>query len=122
MVSDVQPGTKLLINGASGGLGIYAVQIAKILDANITAIAGPGQKDFLLQLGANEVYNYKETEINELKTKFDVFLDLSNKRRFEEVKPVLADNGQFIPLEPNKHIFRLCGKPSQLKENKVSDG
>lgn len=104
-VSDVQQGTKLLINGASGGLGVYAVQLAKILGAHTTAIAGPGQKDFLLQLGANEVYNYKETEINELKTKFDVFLDLSNKRRFKEVKPVLADNGQFIPLEPDKHIL-----------------
>lgn len=104
-VGDVQQGTHLLINGASGGLGVYALQLAKILGAHTTAIAGPGQKEFLLQLGASEAYNYKETNINELKTKFDVFLDLSNKKQFNEVKPILANKGKFIPLEPNNHIF-----------------
>jgi len=49
-VGKIREGSKVLINGAAGGLGVYAVQIAKMFGADITAIAGPGQADFLLSL------------------------------------------------------------------------
>lgn len=103
-VGKVKTGTRLLVNGASGGLGVYSLQLARILGAHTTAFAGPGQEEFLVQLGADETYNYRETRIDQLDERYDVFLDLSAKRRFHEVKPILADNGMFIPLEPDKHI------------------
>ena len=81
------------------------LQLAKILGAHTAAIAGPGQESFLTGLGAKTVYNYKETKLESLSQTFDVILDLSNKRSFKEVKPILSAHGRFIPLEPNKHIL-----------------
>ena len=104
-VGEVKQGTELLVNGASGGLGVYSLQLAKILGAHTAAIAGPGQESFLTGLGAKTVYNYKETKLESLSQTFDVILDLSNKRSFKEVKLILSAHGRFIPLEPNKHIL-----------------
>jgi NADPH:quinone reductase-like Zn-dependent oxidoreductase len=104
-VGEVKQGTELLVNGASGGLGVYSLQLAKILGAHTAAIAGPGQESFLTGLGAKTVYNYKETKLESLSQTFDVILDLSNKRSFKEVKPILSAHGRFIPLETNKHIL-----------------
>lgn len=104
-VSDVQQGTRLLVNGASGGLGVYSLQLAKLFGVHTTAIAGPDQEDFLVQLGADVAYSYKETRIEDLMQKFDVFLDLSNKKSFKEVRPMLSNKGKFIPLEPDKHAL-----------------
>ena len=103
----VGKGTKLLIIGASGGLGVYALQLANLFGAAVTAVAGDNQEEFLKSLGATHVINYKETPLEQLTEQFDVVLDLSNKKLFKEVKSLLKENGKFIPAEPNKHFFDL---------------
>ncbi|NVK54242.1 MAG: NADP-dependent oxidoreductase [Alteromonadaceae bacterium] len=103
----VSKGTKILIIGASGGLGVYAVQFAKIFGASVTAVAGDNQEEFLKSIGAARVINYRETPLEQLTEQFDVVLDLSNKKLFKEVKSLLKENGTFIPAEANKHFVDL---------------
>lgn len=111
-------GTKLLVIGASGGLGVYALQLAKIFGATVTAVAGDNQEGFLNSLGAAHVINYKETPLEQLTEQFDVVLDLSNKKIFKEVKSLLKENGKFIPAEPNKHFFDLFLSLFKTKKTK----
>jgi NADPH:quinone reductase-like Zn-dependent oxidoreductase len=95
-------GMKLLINGAAGGLGIQGIQIAKLLGAHVTAIAGSYQTEFLQSYGADIVYDYNQVGINDISDTFDVILDLTNKQKLEDMKKLLTPNGIFIPAEPNQ--------------------
>jgi NADPH:quinone reductase-like Zn-dependent oxidoreductase len=97
----LKTGMKLLINGAAGGLGIQGIQIAKLLGAHVTAIAGRSQTEFLQSYGADQAYDYNEVSIHDLKETFDVILDLTNKQKLEDMKKLLTANGIFIPAEPN---------------------
>ena len=102
----LESGMKLLINGAAGGLGIQGIQIAKLLGAHVTAIAGSSQAEYLQSHGADEVYDYNQMSINELAginvKDFDVILDLTNKQKLEDMKQLLTPKGVFIPAEPNE--------------------
>ena len=59
-IAKIKPGQKVCINGASGGVGVFAVQIAKILGANVTAISSGKNKDLCLELGADKHVDYNE--------------------------------------------------------------
>jgi len=98
----LKTGMKLLINGAAGGLGIQGVQIAKLLGAHVTAIAGSTQTEFLHSYGADKVYDYNQVSINNINDTFDVILDLTTKQKLEEMKILLTPKGVFIPAEPNE--------------------
>jgi len=95
-------GMKLLINGAAGGLGIQGIQIAKLLGAHVTAIAGSSQTEFLKSYGADKIYDYNQISINDINDTFDIILDLSNMLNLKDMKKHLAPNGIFIPAEPNQ--------------------
>jgi len=114
----VGAGTKDLINGASGGLGVYATQIAKNLGAKVTAVAGPNQEEFLKSLGANTVINYKKENIKDLSEKFDVIFDLTTNLKFKEIKNILSENGKFIPTDPTKNIKDFFGNIFSSKKTK----
>ena len=100
-IGKIEAGKKLLINGASGGLGIHGTQIAKLFNAHVTAIAGKNQTEFLKSHGADQVYDYNEVNINDLNDDFDIILDLTNEQTLEKMKKNLRPNGIFIPAEPN---------------------
>ena len=91
----------LLINVAAGGLGIQAIQIAKVLGALVTAIAGNSQTEFLQSYGADKVYDYNQISIHDISDTFDVILDLTNLLTLQYMKKLLTPNGIFIPAEPN---------------------
>lgn len=101
-IGKIQAGTKLLINGAAGGLGIQGIQIGKLLGAHVTAIAGMGQTEYLQAYGADTVYDYNLVNIKELTEKFDAILDLTNVQTLEDMKALLNLEGIFIPGEPNQ--------------------
>ncbi|MDX2370635.1 MAG: NAD(P)-dependent alcohol dehydrogenase [Colwellia sp.] len=101
-VGQINAGMKLLINGAAGGLGIQGIQIAKLLGAHVTAIAGSSQTEFLQSYGADKVYDYNQVSINDINDTFDVILDLTNMLNLKDMKKHLAPNGIFIPAEPNQ--------------------
>ncbi|MCB9283201.1 MAG: NAD(P)-dependent alcohol dehydrogenase [Lewinellaceae bacterium] len=97
----LQTGMDVLINGAAGGVGHYAVQIAKFLGAYVTAIAGPDNQDFVTDLGADEAIDYTQADYTKLPSRYDVIFDTIGNRHFRESIPVLQPRGIFISTMPS---------------------
>jgi NADPH:quinone reductase-like Zn-dependent oxidoreductase len=95
----VQPGQKVLIAGASGGVGVWAVQIAKHLGAEVTAVTSTGNVDLVASLGADRVIDYRKDSYWESGDEWDVILDTAGTTDFAHAKRVLAPKGIFLPVE-----------------------
>ena len=96
-VGKVGPGTRVLINGASGGIGTLAVQIAKALGAEVTGVCSTGNIELLRSLGADHVIDYTEEDFTRGKQRYDVILDNVINRPPTAVARVLTPTGIFIP-------------------------
>lgn len=95
----LQPGQKILIVGASGGVGAYAVQLAKHLGAEVTGITSTGNVDLVRSLGADRVIDYTREDFTRGGETYDVVLDPVGKSTFAGVRRVLKPNGVYVPLE-----------------------
>jgi NADPH:quinone reductase-like Zn-dependent oxidoreductase len=96
-VGRVRPGQSVLINGASGGIGVYAVQIAKSMGAQVTGVCGPGNIDLVRSLGADEVIDYTTTDFTEAGRRYDVILDNVGNRPLRACRRALAPSGTLMP-------------------------
>ncbi|MGZ3697654.1 MAG: NAD(P)-dependent alcohol dehydrogenase [Bdellovibrionota bacterium] len=99
------PGKRVLINGASGGVGSYAVQIAKILGANVTATCSAGSMQFVKSLGADEVLDYAKTPVDQLQSKFSVVFDVVSNLSFFKARRLLESGGRFVTLLPSASVI-----------------
>ena len=97
----IKEGDNILINGASGGVGVLAVQISKAVGANITAIAAERNKELLLDLGADYFYDYKKTLIIDLDKKFDIIYDVVANSSYKKTKHLLSKDGIYLSNIPN---------------------
>jgi NADPH:quinone reductase-like Zn-dependent oxidoreductase len=88
----VQPGQKVLINGASGGVGTFAVQIAKSLGADVTAVCSTSKVDLIGSLGADRVCDYTQEDFTRSGERYDLMLDIAGSRPFRELRRVLTPN------------------------------
>ncbi|QIE40502.1 NAD(P)-dependent alcohol dehydrogenase [Rhodobacteraceae bacterium SC52] len=98
-IAQMTQGKRVLITGASGGVGVYAVQIAQSLGAEVTAVAGPGREAVLRDLGAAHVLDYTAGPVVRRGDRYDVIFDTVGSLSFAQAKPALANNGRFVPLE-----------------------
>ena len=97
----LEPGARVLINGASGGVGTYAVQIAKALGAaSLTAVCSARNIELVRGLGADEVVDYTKTDLSELGTRFDVVFDTVNKLSFRKGCRLLRKGGVMVTVNP----------------------
>ncbi|MEL7429573.1 MAG: NAD(P)-dependent alcohol dehydrogenase, partial [Pseudomonadota bacterium] len=96
--AQVKRDQKVLIIGASGGVGVYAVQMAKALGAVVTAVAGPDNQTFVTELGADDVIDYKATDITKLGERFHVVFDTVGAVSPTEARSLLLKGGLFLPL------------------------
>ncbi|MEM6462565.1 MAG: NAD(P)-dependent alcohol dehydrogenase [Pseudomonadota bacterium] len=116
-VAKLKSGQSVLINGGSGGVGIFAIQIAKSMGVRVTAVSGPDGLESMAALGADTVLNYRETKTETMTGAFDAILDLSNKLYFGQAKHLLVPRGTFIPADPTQHLASFAG--NLLRKKKV---
>ncbi|HYR23298.1 MAG TPA: NAD(P)-dependent alcohol dehydrogenase [Chthoniobacterales bacterium] len=92
----VQSGQKVLINGASGGVGTFAVQLAKIMSADVTGVCSTRNVDLVKSLGADHVIDYTKEDFTKGDQKYDAILDNVANRSLSECRKVLTPNGRFV--------------------------
>lgn len=95
-VTHIQPGQRILINGASGSLGTAAVQLAKHFGAIVTGVCSARNIDLVKSLGADEVIDYATTDFTENGQTYDVIYDTVGKRSFSKCKKSLTAKGAYI--------------------------
>src|ERR1700751_2794597 len=92
----VKPGQKVLINGASGGVGTFAVQIAKSLGADVTGVCSTRNVDLVKSLGADHVIDYTKEDFTKSGERYDVMLDNVGNRTLSECRSVLTPKGKYV--------------------------
>lgn len=96
-VAPVGPGKRVLVNGASGGVGTFAVQIARALGAEVTAVCGPRNLELVRGLGAHHVIDYTVEDYTRGSARYDVVLDNVLNHPPAATARVLAPGGTFLP-------------------------
>ena len=92
--SRVQPGQRVLINGASGGVGVFAVQIAKILGAEVTAVCSHRNVGLVEDLGADHVIDYTQEDFTKGSERYDIIMDIASTLSLSDCKRVLTHEGK----------------------------
>lgn len=92
----VQSGQRVLVLGASGGVGTFAVQIATHLGAEVTAVCSAVKANFVRTLGAQHVADYRTTAVGELSGPFDAVVDIAGNRPIGELRRVLTPTGTLV--------------------------
>jgi NADPH:quinone reductase-like Zn-dependent oxidoreductase len=104
-IAHLRPGDRVLIHGASGGVGALAVQLAKTYGAHVTSTSSSANLERCRALGADEALDYGAgdvlTRVRDLRVAFDVFGNLSISR----VRPVLGSRGVFVTTVPSRRMF-----------------
>lgn len=95
-IGQIQPGQKVLINGASGGVGTFAVQIAKCFGADVTAVCGAGSMDLVRSLGADRMIDYAKEDFTQNSRRYDLILAVSGYHPISAYKRVLTPKGVYV--------------------------
>jgi NADPH:quinone reductase-like Zn-dependent oxidoreductase len=91
---ELRPGQQVLINGASGGVGSFAVQLAKAFGAEVTAVTSTGNLDLVRSLGADHVVDYTRIDVARGGRRYDLVLDTVGNRTVPELQRALATGGK----------------------------
>src|SRR5205807_1191288 len=94
----VQPGQKVLINGASGGVGTFAVQIAKSFGADVTGVCSTRNVELVQSLGADHVIDYTKEDFAKNDQRYDVILDNVPNHSLSEIRHILNPNGKYVMI------------------------
>jgi NADPH:quinone reductase-like Zn-dependent oxidoreductase len=92
----LQPGQHVLINGASGGVGTFAVQIAKALGGTVTGVCSPRNAERVASIGADQVIDYTREDFSQAKRRYDLVADIAGNRTLAETRGVLVPKGILV--------------------------
>ncbi len=98
----IKPGYKVLINGASGGVGTFAVQIAKSYGAEVTGVCSGRNAEMVRSIGADHVIDYKKEDYTENGQKYDLIIDMVGNHSLSENRKVMKPDGKFIIIGGKK--------------------
>jgi NADPH:quinone reductase-like Zn-dependent oxidoreductase len=93
---EVQPGQQVLIIGAAGGVGLFAVQLAKTFDAQVTGVASTTQLELVRSVGADEVIDYTRDEVTDGTRRWDLILDTAGHRSLSQLRRALTPKGTLV--------------------------
>lgn len=114
----ITPGNKILIYGASGSVGTYAVQLAKYFGAEVTAVCGTNNIDLVKSIGADKVIDYLNEDYRNSKASYDIVFDAVGKITKSSCKKVLKKNGSFLSVKyPTKEKSEYIIFLNELIEN-----
>jgi NADPH:quinone reductase-like Zn-dependent oxidoreductase len=91
-----QPGQKVLIIGASGGVGSYAVQLAKVLGAEVTGVCSTAKADLVWSIGADHVIDYTQADFADGRQHYDLILDIGGNNRLRRLRQALTPSGTLV--------------------------
>jgi NADPH:quinone reductase-like Zn-dependent oxidoreductase len=109
----VQGGQRVLVTGAAGGVGHFAVQIARRLGAHVAGVCGPDNVAFVRELGADDVVDYTREDFTRRMERFDVVFDAAGASSFAAARRVMTDTGCYINTLGNANAF-LATVPAGL--------
>ena len=92
----IRPGHKVLVNGASGGVGTFAVQIAKAFGAEVTGVCSTQNVAVAASIGADKVIDYTREDFTQARNRYDLLLDIAGSRTLSETRQVLRPNGTLV--------------------------
>ena len=92
----VRAGQRVLINGAGGGVGTFALQIAKAYGADVTAVDDTAKLDMLRSIGADRVIDYTREDFTRSDSPYDLILDIAGNRSWSEIKRAIASDGTYV--------------------------
>ena len=92
----IQPGQKILINGASGGVGTFAVQIAKSFGAEVTGVCSTSKLDMVRSIGADHVIDYTQEDFTQNGQRYDLILGIGGNRSLSDYKRSLTPKGIYV--------------------------
>src|SRR6266567_9589480 len=102
----IQPGQKVLVNGAGGGVGTFAVQIAKSFGAEVTAVTNTANLDMIPSLGADHVIDYTKEDFTKRGQRYDLICDIAATHSISDYKRIMNPNGIFVLVGMKDKIIR----------------
>ena len=103
----VQPGQKVLVNGAAGGVGTFAVQIAKVLGAEVTAVCSTRNVEMVRSIGADRVVDYTSDDFTKTDQRYDVIFDCVTNHSFSAYRRILNPKGKWLFVGGPKKLGRM---------------
>ena len=95
-VGKLKAGQRVLVMGASGGVGTYAVQLAKALGAEVTGVASAAKAEWVRSLGADHVIDYHSTNVTDSKHRYDLIIDIGGRNPVSRLRNILAETGTLV--------------------------
>ncbi|MCF8381366.1 MAG: NAD(P)-dependent alcohol dehydrogenase [Bacteroidales bacterium] len=115
----IEEGMNVLVNGASGGLGIMSVQIAKILGATVSGVCSSKNVEFVKSLGADTIIDYTKENILDSESRFDIIIDSAGNLNLKNAKKLLSKRGIIIKVNISMQTIRELVFTSKFSSKKI---
>jgi len=118
-MGQIKKGMNVLINGCSGGVGSFALQLAKAFDCKVTGVCSERNVEFANELGADRVIDYKKENILDIQEEFDIFFDVVGNSEYSNVKHLLQRGGVYVTTLPSFNILLLGSIHNMVSSRKM---